>query len=450
MSMLKVLLVDDEAPQRELLAGFLIKKGAKVRQAQNGAEAITIYRDWFSPVALVDMKMPGMTGIELIAALREINPHIQIVMLTAFGSVETAVSAMKAGACDYLTKPVQDLGELLLKLERASEQHRLVVDNVVLESRLKDAFPLTDFIGESHVIRKVREMISTVAPTDATVLITGQSGTGKEVVARAIHAVSSRATNRLVTVNCAAFPENLLESELFGFEKGAFTGADKAKPGRFELAEGGTLFLDEIGEMPLTMQVKLLRVLEDRKIERLGSVNQISLNTRIVAATNRNLEEAVSAKTFREDLYYRLNVVRIELPSLKERGGDILLLAEAFIRKHASKMGKRIAGLTADAARQLTSYHWPGNVRELDNILERAVILCRGSSISSEDIQGIGMGASADPQTSDQLTLADIEKRAIRACLGANGWNMAISADKLGIHRNTLRLKIKEYGLIES
>jgi DNA-binding NtrC family response regulator len=449
MSTLKLLLVDDEAPQRELLAGFLTKKGANVCQASDGVSAIALYRDWFSPVALVDMKMPGMSGLELITALREINPHIQIVMLTAFGSVETAVSAMKAGACDYLTKPVQDLDELLLKLERAAEQNRLVVDNTILESRLKDAFPLTDFIGESQAIKKVREMISTVAPTDATVLITGQSGTGKEVVARAIHAVSSRATNRLVTVNCAAFPENLLESELFGYEKGAFTGADKAKPGRFELAEGGTLFLDEIGEMPLTMQVKLLRVIEDRKIERLGSVNQISLNTRIVAATNRNLEEAVSAKAFREDLFYRLNVVRIELPSLKERGGDILLLAEAFIGKHAGKMGKRIIGMTKDSARMLTSYDWPGNVRELDNILERAVILCRGSSIGIDDIQGIGKSGAAIEHASDQQTLAEIEKRAIRASLESNDWNMALTADKLGIHRNTLRLKIKEYGLSE-
>ena len=450
MSVLKVLLVDDEAPQRDLLAGYLGKKGAQVRQASSGAEALSLYRDWFSPVALIDMKMPGMTGLELIIALRDINPYIQIVMLTAFGSVETAVSAMKAGACDYLTKPVQDLDELLLKLERAAEQHRLIVDNAALESRLKDAFPFTDFIGESSTIRKVRDLISTVAPTDATVLITGQSGTGKEVVARAIHAVSSRAINRLVTINCAAFPENLLESELFGFEKGAFTGADKAKPGRFELADGGTLFLDEIGEMPLTMQVKLLRVLEDRKIERLGSVTQISLNTRIVAATNRNLEEAVAAKRFREDLYYRLNVVRIALPPLKDRGGDMLLLAEAFIRKHASKMGRRITGLTSDAARLLTSYNWPGNVRELDNILERAVILCRGSSIGAEEIQGIGISSSNEFSPSGQLTLAELEKQSIRACLEANDWNMALSADKLGIHRNTLRLKIKEYGLSQN
>ncbi|UCE25454.1 MAG: sigma-54-dependent Fis family transcriptional regulator [Candidatus Zixiibacteriota bacterium] len=449
MKDLKLLIVDDEQSQRDLLSGFLSKKGFEVFASESAERALEEYHKIFAPLALVDMKMPGMDGIELLGKLKEINPFIQVIVLTAFGSVETAVKAMRAGAFDYLTKPVEDLDELIVKLGRAAEQNRLVVENAVMSERLAEIFPTSEIIGESQAIAKVKEMISLVAAKDATVLITGPSGTGKELVARAIHALSPRAGMKLVAINCAAFPENLLESELFGYEKGAFTGADKAKQGRFELADGGTLFLDEIGEMPLTMQVKLLRVLEDRKIERLGSVKEISLDTRIIAATNRDLERLVKEQKFREDLYYRLNVIQINLPPLRERTGDILLLAEQFIKKFARKVGKEIDGIDADAAELLTSYAWPGNVRELENIIERAVVLSRSNFITKADLTGLTPGKVPASSADQPSTLADMEKKHIEACLDRLGWNMALTAEKLGIHRNTLRSKIKEYGITQ-
>jgi DNA-binding NtrC family response regulator len=443
----KLLVVDDEAGQRDLLSGFLAKKGFSIFAASSGEEALESYRQVFAPVALVDMKMPGMNGLELLVRLREINPFIAVIVLTAFGSVETAVAAMRAGAFDYLTKPVENLDELLLKLEKAALQNRLVVENQIMVDRLAEALPATEIIGESAAIRKVKELIAVVAPREATVLITGPSGTGKELVARAIHALSPRSGKNLVAINCAAFPETLLESELFGYEKGAFTGADKAKQGRFELADGGTLFLDEIGEMPLTTQVKLLRVLEERKIARLGSVRETQLDIRIITATNRNLNRQVTEGRFREDLFYRLNVITIDLPSLKDRGGDTLLLAERFIRKFSKKIGKEVVGISSGAARLLAGYTWPGNVRELENIIERAVVLTRSTSLTEDDLGGLEPPKSADSASGSLMSLAEVEKGHIRLCLDRLGWNIGECADALGIHRNTLRAKIKEYDL---
>ncbi|MEE8576659.1 MAG: sigma-54 dependent transcriptional regulator, partial [candidate division Zixibacteria bacterium] len=296
-------------------------------------------------------------------------------------------------------------------------------------------------------IQQVREMIGLVAPKEATVLITGPSGTGKELVARGLHANSPRSEKSLVAINCAAFPENLLESELFGYEKGAFTGADRSKQGRFELAEGGTLFLDEIGEMPLTMQVKLLRVLEERQIERLGSVESIPLDIRIIAATNRDLKKLIESGSFREDLYYRLNVITIHLPPLAERGGDLLILANKFIEKYSRKIGKQIDGIDPDAASLLTSYNWPGNVRELENIIERAIVLTRSTSIGKEDLSGIDDSHSGREQEASVRPLAELETEHILFCLKRLDWNLGLTAEKLGIHRNTLRAKIKEYNL---
>ncbi len=446
----KLLVVDDEQGQRDLLSGFLSKKGYQVYTASSGEEALEQYHKIFAPVAMVDMKMPGMNGLELLSRLRGINPFIQVIMLTAFGSVETAVAAMKAGANDYLTKPVEDLDELLLKLEKATAQNRLIVDNQVMSERLAEIFPTTEIIGESPAIQKVKELISLVASKDATVLVEGSSGTGKELVARAIHALSPRASRRLVAINCAAFPENLLESELFGYERGAFTGADKTKQGRFELADGGTLFLDEIGEMPVTMQVKLLRVLEEKKIERLGSVKEIPLDIRIIAATNRNLGKLVAEGKFREDLYYRLNVIMIHLPSLAERTGDILLLADKFIKTCSRKVGKDVKGIDPEAAEILISYAWPGNVRELENIIERAVVLTRSELITKNDLTGLTSRYTTGQTTEAIMPLSEVEKRHIKFCLDHLDWSIGLCAEELGIHRNTLRAKIKEHGLIRT
>jgi len=442
----KLLIVDDEAGQRALLAGFLADKGFQITEAECGEDALAVYHSIFSPLALVDMKMPGMDGMELLRRLKEINPFIQVIVLTAFGSVESAVGAMRAGAYDYLTKPIEDLEELLLKLEKAIAQNRLVVDNRVMQERLTDIFPSSEIIGESPVIQEIKKMISLVAPKDATILITGPSGTGKELVARAIHALSERANKRLVAINCAAFPDTLLESELFGFERGAFTGADRAKQGRFELADGGTLFLDEICEMPLTMQVKLLRVLEERKIERLGSVKEISLDIRVLAATNRDIKKMVETGKFREDLFYRLNVIQLHLPPLTERAGDVLLLAEKFIDKHAKIVGKEVEGLDNEAAALLTQYSWPGNVRELENIIERALVLTDTKFITPDDLSGIS-GLTAHVAAGRVRPLSEVEREHIQLCLDQLDWNLSLTSEKLGIHRNTLRAKIKDYNL---
>ncbi len=439
-------MVDDEAGQRQMLAGFLEKKNFIVKQASSGEEALQVYSSFFSPMAVVDMKMPGIDGIELIGRLRELNPFVQIIVLTAFGSVETAVEAMQKGAYHYQTKPVE-LEELLFNLNKASELHQLVLDHKLLNETLMEEYGRGEIIGDSPAIKKVLEIINLAAPGDSTVLITGASGTGKELAARALHSLSPRKDSRLVAVNCAAIPENLLESELFGHEKGAFTGADRRKMGRFELADGGTLFLDEIGDMPLTMQAKLLRVLEDKRIERLGSEESITVDVRLITATNKDIKKLIEEEKFREDLYYRLGVVIIEMPGLNERPGDILLLAEKFLKDLSAKLGRKISGFSAEAASMLVSYGWPGNVRELQNVIERAVVLSREEVITPRELPGLLGGPPNVDQNLEKI--ADVEKAHIRKILEINGWNIGKSAEVLGIHRNTLRVKIKEYELSE-
>jgi DNA-binding NtrC family response regulator len=444
MKKTKLLLVDDEVGQRQMLAGYLEKNGFKIKQASSGEEALEIYSSFFSPVAVVDMKMPGMSGIELIAKLKETNPFIQIIVLTAFGSVETAVAAMKEGAWHYQTKPVE-LEELLLNLNKAAEQHRLVVEHKLLNDTVTERFGGGEIIGESPAIKDTLDLINLAAPGDTTVLITGASGTGKELAARAIHSLSPRKSNRMVAVNCAALPENLLESELFGHEKGAFTGAIKRKLGKFELADQGTIFLDEIGDMDPAMQAKLLRVIEHKEIEPLGSEKSVSLDVRLITATNRDLEKLIEDGKFREDLYYRINVVTVRMPLLIERPGDILLLGEKFLEDFSGKLGKKMSGFSSDAASALVSYEWPGNVRELQNVIERAVVLSRDDTVTARELPGLKPGD--DSPAAGLTRMVDVEKIHIKKILEQNSWNIGKSAEILGIHRNTLRAKIKEYEL---
>lgn len=439
-----ILFVDDEASQRELLSGYFARRGHEIAQAGSGAEALELFTSKPFPLVCVDLKMPGMSGIELIDKLLECEPATKIIVLTAFGTVETAVAAMKAGAFHYQTKPVE-LEELNANLENASKQYELAHEAVRAKQALQNIYEFPDILGDSSAIKKVRELIELCAPSDSPALITGPSGSGKELVARAIHADSSRREGRFVAVNCGAFPETLLESELFGHEKGAFTGADKRKLGRFELADKGTLFLDEIGEASLALQVKLLRALDTHQIERLGSESVIKLDLRVIAATNIDLETAIKNGTFREDLYYRVNVVRIEVPPLTARHEDIKVLAESFLKKYARRARRENLTLTAGALELLMSYDWPGNVRELQNMIERAVTLSRGESLGAEYFSGLAAEDTALAALPE--TLAEMEKRHIQRLLALNDWNIGKTAERLGIHRNTLTQKIKDHQL---
>ena len=445
--MTRILVVDDESTQREMLSGFLKKKGFDVRDFSRGAEAIAEYPRFFSPLAIIDMKMPEMTGLELLQKLREINPFIQIIVLTAFGTVETAVEAMRKGAFGYLAKPV-NLEELLINLKKAAEQNRLVIENDLLKRTITDLADVPELIGTSDKMAAVRSFLSRVGPSDSSVLITGPSGSGKGLAAQIIHQLSPRRENRFVTLNCASLPETLLESELFGHEKGAFTGADKRRIGRFELADGGTIFLDEIGDMTAAMQAKLLRVLEDGGFEPLGSEQSKKVDVRVISATNRDLKSLIAGGKFREDLFFRINTVSIDLPSLSQRGGDTLLLAKHFLTICSRKMNKEMSGITDGAAARLVAYSWPGNIRELQNVIERGVVLSVDNIIDVDDLPGlVEVSSPVTEPTLRKIPLADIEKEHIAAILKAEKWNMQKSADILGMHRNTLRQKIKEFGL---
>ncbi|MCK5126463.1 MAG: sigma-54-dependent Fis family transcriptional regulator [candidate division Zixibacteria bacterium] len=441
----KILIVDDEISQRDMLAGFLKKKKFEVLTASNGVDALEKYGSFFSPLAIIDMKMPEMGGPELLEKLRELNPFIQVIVLTAFGTVETAVNAMRAGAFGYLTKPV-NLDELLVNLKKANEQNRLVVDNDILRRTRTELADMPELIGDSEPMMKIRSLISRVGPSDASVLITGPSGTGKGLVAEIIHQLSPRKDNSFVPLNCASLPETLLESELFGHEKGAFTGADKRRAGRFELADTGTIFLDEIGDMTAPMQAKLLRVLEDGTFEPLGSDKSKKVDVRLISATNRDIQKFIDEGKFRQDLYFRINTVNIEMPPLCDRGGDILLLAERFLSSSAKKMNKKIEGISEDAAAVMVAYHWPGNVRELQNVIERAVVLTIDDIIDVDVLPGLS-GRESQSLAFKKISLSEMEKEHITAVLNSENWNMQKSSEILGIHRNTLRQKIKDYGI---
>ena len=450
MEPLRIVVVDDEPAQRDLIGGFLAKQGHEVFPAASGAEALAHVKDRQVDLVLSDCRMPGMSGPELLLGIKAVNPEVPLILMTAYGTVETAVQAMKDGAADYLTKPL-DLEELLLRLARVAEQSRLRSEVRDLQARLVERHRLEGIIGESGRMQEVLALAKRVAPSNATVLIRGESGTGKELIARAIHFNSPRAGGPLINLNCAALPEQLLESELFGHEKGAFTGAVAQRKGRFEQADGGSIFLDEIGDLSPTLQVKLLRVLQERQFERVGGNRTLTVDVRVLAATHRDLERAMREGTFRDDLYYRLNVVTIQIPPLRERREDISLLLDHFLRKFAAKNRRDVTGLTAAARDALLKYDYPGNVRELENIVERAILLCRGRVIDLEDLPATvrpGQRSADEPLPKDLPgVLADIERQAIESALERSGGVQTQAAAALGISERVLRYKMKKYGL---
>jgi DNA-binding NtrC family response regulator len=439
--MARILVVDDEASQRDLLGGILGKEGHEVLAAESGERGLELAQRGVD-LALVDLRLPGMDGIETLEKLKELDPSLEVVIVTAYGSVQTAVSAMKRGASDYITKPV-DVEELLLLIDRALKRRDLETEVRFLKEELDRVQGGPEIIAESPAMKEVMSLVYRVAQSKATVLVTGESGTGKELISRALHLGSDRKDKRFVALSCSALPENLIESELFGHERGAFTGAVASKPGKLELADQGTLFLDEIGDLSLPVQVKLLRVLQTMEFERLGSNRTIHADVRVVAATNQDLEARIEAKEFREDLYYRLHVVSIHIPPLRDRREDILPGAGHFLRRYAAELGKPVRGFTKEARDALLGYDWPGNLRELENMVERAVVLTRRDLIEPEDL-ALHRESGGEPSS---LRLDDLEARHIERVLRMTGGNMGQAADVMGIHRNTLREKIRRYGI---
>jgi two-component system NtrC family response regulator len=444
----RILVVDDEPAQRELVCGFLQKQGFEAMPAEGGEQGLEIFRQQAFDLVLTDQKMPKLSGLDLLKAVRAINPETSVIVMTAYGSIETAVSAIKEGATDYLAKPL-NLDELLHKIQQVRERARLTAENRELREALQRQHRIEGIIGESGEMLELFSMIRRVAPSEATILIRGESGTGKELVAKAIHYASPRAAAPLIRLNCAALPETLLESELFGHEKGAFTGALSRRKGRFELAEGGSLFLDEIGDLTSPLQAKLLRVLQEREFERLGSSEPIRVNVRLLAATHRDLEGLLKAGQFREDLYYRLNVVTLLLPPLRERRQDLPLLMDHFLKRFAEKNRKAIRGFTEEARAALLRYDYPGNVRELENLIERAVVLTRDDVIGAADLPLVIHEPEADAGEEPKLPAATeaVERRMIREALARCGGIQTRAADLLGISERALRYKLKKYGM---
>ena len=440
-----ILVVDDEQTQRVILAEVLRDEGYLVVEAADGETALQRVRDGGVDLILTDVRMPGISGDELLVKVREERPHLPVLLITAHDTVEQAVAAMQAGAFSYIAKPI-NLDGLLAQVQRALEHRRLAEELEALRSAVGEAPNLPEVVAESPAMRAVLSEAARVAPRRTTVLITGESGTGKEVVARAIHALSDRAAAPFVAVNCAALPESLLESELFGHEAGAFTGAAQRHIGRFEQASRGTLFLDEIGDLPMAVQVKLLRALQDRTIERLGSNASIAVDVRLIAATHRDLAAAIREGGFREDLYYRLNVVALHLPPLRHRRPDIPTLVDHLLERINRDNDTAVTGVSREALEAFLRYPWPGNVRELGNVLERAVVLTRGQVIHLDDLPA-AIRAPSEKAPAGDGSLADSERATIVAALAAAHGNRSVAADRLGIHRNTLRRKIRELGI---
>ncbi|MCP4578577.1 MAG: sigma-54-dependent Fis family transcriptional regulator [Deltaproteobacteria bacterium] len=451
MEKLNILVVEDGQSQREMLRDFLKEEGFTVSEAENGEDALTKLRKDHFDLVLTDYKMPGMDGMALLQAVKQLNPEVDVVVMTAFGTVETAVSAMKAGASDYINKPI-DLDELKLLIERISGQRTIVRENKILRKELKGKEVTPEqIIFRSVAMEAVINLSGRVAQSRATVLIQGESGTGKELIARLLHDLSSRSEKPMTVVNCAALPETLLESELFGHEKGAFTGASGNRLGRFEEADGGTLFLDEIGELTNTVQVKLLRFLQEREFQRIGGNRTFHSDVRVISATNRNLEDRMKEGLFREDLFYRLNVVGITIPPLKERKEDLIPLMDHFLKRFSTENNRKIKGFSSKARDLLMKYNYPGNVRELENILERAVVIARGDTIETADlpfsaVAGNGAGNRNWKQGTLKDAMAFLEQEMVRESMAETGNHQTRAARILGISERMLRYKLKKYG----
>jgi len=441
MDSTKILIVDDELILRESLAGWLERDGHVVETAASGEEALQKLKEYHFEIMLVDIKMEGMSGLDVLTKVKESDPDVAVVMITAYGSISTAIEAMKNGAVDYLLKPFDPnaLGVLIDKITEHQAQAREILYH---REQYKDRTRFESMVGQSKPMQEIFDLVQDIAPTNSTVMITGETGTGKGLAAKAIHTNSPRCDGPFVVVNCGAIPKHLMESELFGHQKGAFTDAIETKKGRLELAHGGTLFLDEIGEISMRMQIDLLQVLEDRIFYRVGGTQPIEAYFRVIAATNRNLEEAVKAGIFREDLYYRLNVISFSMPTLRERKEDLPLLTEHFIRRYAQETNKNIDRVSREAMDEMMLYEWPGNVRELENAIERAVVMSKSREIQPDDLPIFRPEHLADPHGN---TLKEIEKTHIVHTLDENQWNIAQSAKILGIDRSTLYSKIKRY-----
>ncbi len=456
MDFKRILIVDDEPLMRDFLVETLQRKKYVVDSVGNGSQAIEKARSEYYDLVVSDIRMPEVSGMEVLEEVKKINIETEVVMITAFGTIENAVGAMKMGAYDYITKPFS-ADEIEIVVDRALERQQLRDenrnlrnDNNQLRNQLKEKYTFSSIVGVSDVMREVYDQIEMIAPSKATVLILGESGTGKELVARAIHYNSDRQNKPFIKVNCAALPESLMESELFGHEKGAFTGAIRTTKGRFELAHTGSLLLDEIGELSLPLQSKLLRVLQEREFERVGNPNPLSVDVRVIATTNRDLKEEVKEGNFREDLYYRLNVVPIVMPRLSARKEDIVLLADHFLRKYCEENGRHISGISDSAMDKLMAQDWPGNVRELENHIERAVVLCREDelderhfSFEHDGVESVGVGGLEG--VGPGVTLKEMEKQLILSTLTSENNNRTRASDILGISVRTLRNKLNEY-----
>jgi two-component system NtrC family response regulator len=451
MERAKILIAEDEKTQRDLLEGFLNKEGFSVESVANGREALQRLAGSFFDIVALDYKMPELDGLQTLKEIRKLYPDLPVIMMTAYGTIETAVVSMKEGALDYLTKPI-DLEELLIKFRKIMERSNLIQENKELKARLQERFTFQHIVSGSPKMEEVMGLVARVAPSQATVLIRGESGTGKELIANAIHYASPRSEKPWVKVSCAAIPETLLESELFGHEKGAFTGATQKRIGRFEEADGGSIFLDEIGDLSPSTQVKLLRILQDKEFQRLGSNLNLKTDVRVITATHRNLEEAIKKGYFREDLYYRLNVISITLPPLRERREDIPLLINYFLKKYSDENQKSITDISKEARALLLRYPYPGNVRELENLIERAVVLCRGETITTQDLpfhlkeeKSEKLWESSKKEKTLPESLEEIERDSILKALHQHQGVQTKAAESLGISERVLRYKMKKY-----